>query len=73
MNYLLIYLKFIDQIIVNHDKHRHPLRHSPSVLRPKSRIPTVNAPIDKNRWYDMLVLRHMGMRQKLSNMSLLSR
>jgi hypothetical protein len=29
MNYLLIYLKFIDQIIVNHDKRRDPLRHSP--------------------------------------------
>jgi hypothetical protein len=29
MNYLLIYLNFIDQIIINHDKRRDPLRHSP--------------------------------------------
>jgi hypothetical protein len=29
MNYLLIYLKIIDQIIVNHDKRRDPLQHSP--------------------------------------------
>ena len=43
MNYLL-YLNFIDQIIVNHDKHRDPLRHSPYVLCPKSSTPTVNAP-----------------------------
>jgi hypothetical protein len=28
MNYLLIYLKFIDQIIVYHDKCRDPLRHT---------------------------------------------
>jgi len=26
MNYLLIYLKFIDQIIENHDKRRHPIQ-----------------------------------------------
>jgi hypothetical protein len=29
MNYLLIYLNFIDQIIVNHDKRRDPLQHNP--------------------------------------------
>jgi hypothetical protein len=29
MNYLLIYLNIIDQIIVNHDKRWDPLRHSP--------------------------------------------
>ena len=46
MNYLLIYLKFIDQIVINHDKHQVLLRHSPSVLCPKSSTPTVNAPID---------------------------
>ena len=28
MNYLFIYLKLIDQIIVNHDKRRDPLQHS---------------------------------------------
>ena len=26
MNYLLIYLNFIDQIIENHDKHRDPMQ-----------------------------------------------
>ena len=29
MHYLLIYLKVIDQIILNHDEHRDPLQHSP--------------------------------------------
>jgi hypothetical protein len=29
MNYLLIYLKFIDQIIINHDKRQDPLQHGP--------------------------------------------
>jgi hypothetical protein len=38
MNYLLIYLNFIDQIIVNHDKRRDPLRHTPSVSKQKLRL-----------------------------------
>ena len=44
MNYLLIYLKCIDQIVVNHDKHRDSMRHSPQVLCPKSSTLTVNGP-----------------------------
>ena len=29
MNYLIIYLNFIDKIIINHEKRRDPMRHSP--------------------------------------------
>ena len=32
MNYLLIYLKIINQVIENHDKHRDLMRHSPSTV-----------------------------------------
>ena len=47
MNYLFIYLKYIDQIIVNHDKCRDSVRHSPKVVCPKNSTPTVNAPKDQ--------------------------
>jgi hypothetical protein len=42
MNYLPIYLKFIDQIIENHDKRRDPMQKVLKSFLPK--VPTVNAP-----------------------------
>jgi hypothetical protein len=33
MNYLLLYLKFIDQIIINHDKRRDPIFLVASYIR----------------------------------------
>ena len=44
MNYLFIYLKITDQIIINHDKRQDPMRHSPQFLCLKSSTPTVNGP-----------------------------
>jgi hypothetical protein len=44
MTYLLIYLEFIDQIIVNRNKRRDPMQHSPIFLCPKSSTPIVNGP-----------------------------
>ena len=40
MNYLLIYVKFIDQIIINRDKNQD---QCDKVLCPKSSTSTVNA------------------------------
>ena len=46
MNYLLMYLKFIDQIIINHDKRRDPLRYIfLKSFCPKSSTPIMNAPL----------------------------
>ena len=45
MTYLLISLKFIDQIIVNYNKRRDPMQQSHEFLCPKSSTPTVNGPV----------------------------
>ena len=49
MNYLLIYLKFIDQIIENRDKRRDSMQKV-LVLCPKSSTSTVNAPFGLGLW-----------------------
>ena len=47
MTYLLIYLKSIDQIIVNHNKRQDPMRHSPYFLVPKVAPLSWMAPVIK--------------------------
>ena len=49
MTYLLIYLLFINQIIINHNKRRDPMRHSFQLLCPKNNSPLVNGPTHETK------------------------